>query len=123
MPSQASQLPHKPAPQGDGVAWSDADEPSMKSKSPAWPTLSRVVAALIGGYLFTYAFTAALARLLPMDKVDALVVASLPSFLIYTLAILWAFACRNAWRAWAGMALALPLAAVGFWPHWREVLG
>ena len=58
-----------------------------------------------------------------MDKVDALVVASLPSFLIYTLAILWAFACRNAWRAWAGMALALPLAAVGFWPHWREVLG
>eukprot|EP01030_Chromulinospumella_sphaerica_P033470 gene33470-34341_t len=48
----------------------------MKSKSPAWPTVSRMVAALIGGYLFTYAFTAALARLLPMDKVDALVVAS-----------------------------------------------
>eukprot|EP01034_Spumella_vulgaris_P007777 gene7777-9912_t len=48
MPSQASQLPHKPAPQGNGVAWSDADEPSMKSKSPAWPTLSRMVAALIG---------------------------------------------------------------------------
>ena len=95
----------------------------MKSKSTAWPTLSRIVAALIGGYLFTYAFTAALARLLPMDKVDALVVASLPSFLIYTLAILWTFACRNAWRAWAGMALALPLAAIGFWPQWREVLG
>ena len=95
----------------------------MKSKSPAWPTLSRIVAALIGGYLLTYAFTAALARLLPMDKVDALVVATLPSFLVYTLVILWAFACRNAWRAWAGMALALPLAAVGFWPHWREVLG
>lgn len=95
----------------------------MKSKSQALPTLSRIVAALIGGYLFTYAFTAALARLLPMDKVDALVVASLPSFLIYTLAILWTFACRNAWRAWAGMALALPLAAIGFWPQWREVLG
>ncbi|USW94353.1 DUF3649 domain-containing protein [Pseudomonas proteolytica] len=95
----------------------------MKSKSQALPTLSRIVAALIGGYLFTYAFTAALARLLPMDKVDALVVASLPSFLIYTLAILWVFACRNAWRAWAGMALALPLAAIGFWPQWREVLG
>ncbi|ETK17607.1 putative iron uptake protein [Pseudomonas sp. FH4] len=95
----------------------------MKSKPPAWPTLSRIVAALIGGYLFTYAFTAALARLLPMDKVDALVVATLPSFLIYTLVILWAFGCRNAWRAWAGVALALPLAAIGFWPQWREVLG
>lgn len=91
----------------------------MKSKPPAWPTLSRIVAALIGGYLFTYAFTAALARLLPMDKVDALVVATLPSFLIYTLVILWAFGCRNAWRAWAGVALALPLAAIGFWPQWR----
>ncbi|MFO2465975.1 iron transporter [Pseudomonas sp. 15FMM2] len=95
----------------------------MKNKSPAWPTLSRTVAALIGGYLFTYAFTAALARLLPMDKVDALVVASLPSFLVYTLAILWAFGCRSARRAWAGVGLALPLSAIGFWPQWHQVLG
>lgn len=95
----------------------------MKTKSATWPTISRITAALLGGYLFTYAFTAALARLLPLDKVDALVIASLLSFVIYTLAILWAFACRSARRAWSGMTLALPLSVIGFWPQWLERLG
>ncbi len=80
-------------------------------------TLSRILAALLGGYLFTYAFTAALARLLPLPPGDALVVATLPAFLVHTLAVLWTFACRNPWRMWSGLALALPLAAIGFWPH------
>ena len=30
---------------------------------------------LVGGYVFTYAFTAALARLLPLDNVDSMLVA------------------------------------------------
>jgi hypothetical protein len=94
----------------------------MKSTQP-WPTVSRITAALFGGYLFTYAFTAALARLLPLDKVDALVITTLLSFAIYTLAILWAFACRNAWRAWAGTGLAIPLCIIGFWPQMLERLG
>lgn len=94
----------------------------MKTRA-AWPTISRITAALLGGYLFTYAFTAAMARLLPLDKVDALIAASLASFLIYTLAILWAFGCRSACRAWAGMALAVPLAMIGFWPQLMERLG
>lgn len=85
--------------------------------------LSRIVAAILGGYAFTYAFTAALARLLPLDKVDALISASLLSFAVYTGAILWAFACRSAARAWAGLALAVPLAVVGFWPQLMETLG
>ncbi|BAN50198.1 hypothetical protein [Metapseudomonas resinovorans] len=80
-------------------------------------TLSRVLAAVFGGYLFTYAFTAALARLLPMAPGDAMIVATLASFLIYALAILWAFACKSLWRMWGGLALALPLALVGFWPQ------
>lgn len=95
----------------------------MKTRSAAWSTISRITAALLGGYLFTYAFTAALARLLPLDKVDALVTASLLSFLIYTLAILWVFACHSAAKAWAGLALALPLGVVGFWPQLLERLG
>lgn len=95
----------------------------MKKLPVYGPTVSRIVAALFGGYLFTYAFTAALARVLPMNKVDALVTASLVSFAVYTLAILWAFACRSARRAWAGLSLAVPLAAIGFWPHWVEIPG
>ncbi|WP_394561016.1 iron transporter [Aquipseudomonas alcaligenes] len=81
------------------------------------PVLSRTLAAILGGYAFTYAFTACLARLLPLTPQDALVVATLPAFIIYPLAILWAFACHSATRAWLGLALAAPLALVGFWPQ------
>lgn len=88
-----------------------------------WPTVSRITAAILGGYAFTYAFTAALARVLPLDKVDALISASLLSFAVYTGAILWAFACRSATRAWAGLALGLPLAAIGFWPQLAGLAG
>lgn len=92
----------------------------MKTTRFSWAVLSRVAAAVLGGYAFTYAFTAALARLLPLDKVDAMISASLPSFAVYTAAMLWAFTCRTAWRAWAGLMLAVPLALIGFWPQLME---
>lgn len=95
----------------------------MKLSLPVWvPVLSRVLAAILGGYVFSYALTAALARLLPLATVDALIVATLPAFVFYTLAVLWAFAARDAWRAWAGMPLALPLLLIGFWPQILERL-
>ncbi|WP_437882985.1 DUF3649 domain-containing protein [Pseudomonas sp. LRF_L74] len=97
----------------------------MKEKSSviAWPVVSRIIAAVLGGYLFTYAFTAALARLLPLDPMTAPIVATLPAFLVYTLAVLWAFGCRSAWRAWIGLGLAGPLAIIGFWSQLLEALG
>lgn len=95
----------------------------MREAQHVVPVISRILAALLGGYGFTYAFTACLARLLPLTPGDSLVVATLPSFLIYTLAILWVFCCRSALQAWAGMALALPLGVVGFWPQLLESLG
>jgi hypothetical protein len=84
---------------------------------------ARAMAAVFGGYAFTYAFTACLARLLPLERIDALLVASLPMFVVYTLAVLWAFAARDAWRAWLGLPLAMPLALIGFWPQLLERLG
>ncbi len=63
----------------------------IRSKS-AWRDITmRSALAILGGYAFTYAFTAALARLLPLPAADALVVATLPAFLVYTIAILWGF--------------------------------
>lgn len=84
---------------------------------------ARAMAAVFGGYAFTYAFTACLARLLPLERIDALLVASLPMFVVYTLAVLWAFAARDARRAWLGLPLAIPLALIGFWPQLLERLG
>ncbi|MBD8494382.1 iron transporter [Pseudomonas syringae] len=94
----------------------------MKSRSSPWSTVSRVLAAVVGGYGFTYAFTAALARVLPLDKADAMVSATLLSFAVYTLVMLWVFTCHNHWRAWAGLATAVPLAGIGFWPQLLERL-
>ena len=90
---------------------------------PAWLLiLSRSAAALLGGYALSYAATACLARILPLSAVDAIIVATLPAFIFYTAAILWAFACRDALRAWAPLALAAPLALIGFWPQVLERL-
>ncbi|BBR53282.1 MULTISPECIES: iron transporter [Pseudomonas] len=90
---------------------------------PTWlAILSRSAAALLGGYAFTYAATACLARLLPLAPGDAVIVATLASFMFYTAAILWAFASRDALHAWAPLGLSAPLALVGFWPQAMEWL-
>ncbi|EKT4560424.1 iron transporter [Pseudomonas putida] len=92
-------------------------------KAPAWlQLLSRSAAALLGGYALSYAASACLARILPLSAADAVIVATLPAFIFYTVAILWAFACRDAWRAWAPLALAVPLALIGFWSQVMERL-
>ncbi|MFK0036988.1 iron transporter [Pseudomonas monteilii] len=92
-------------------------------KAPAWlQILSRTSAALLGGYALSYAATASLARILALSATDAVIVATLPAFIFYTATILWAFASRDALRAWAPLALAVPLALVGFWPQILERL-
>ncbi|NQD57959.1 iron transporter [Pseudomonas sp. CM25] len=93
------------------------------TRSPAWlQILSRSSAALLGGYALSYAASACLARILPLTATDAVIVATLPAFLFYTAAILWAFACRDALRAWAPLVLAAPLSLIGFWPQVLEWL-
>ncbi len=95
----------------------------IRSKS-AWRDITmRSALAILGGYAFTYAFTAALARLLPLSAADALVVATLPAFLVYTIALLWAFAARDLRRVCCGVLLAVPLAVIGFWPQLQERIG
>jgi hypothetical protein len=89
----------------------------------AWPDIAaRAALAVLGGYAFTYAFTAALARLLPVDRVDALTTASLLSFVIYLVIILWVFAAASLRRVLVGLSAAVPLAAIGFWPQLLEAV-
>ncbi|WP_417778886.1 iron transporter [Stutzerimonas xanthomarina] len=97
---------------------------SVTQPKSAWPAIAtRTVLALLGGYAFTYAFTAALARLLPLDPVDAVTAASLLSFVVYLVFILWAFASASLRRVLVGAGIAIPWAIVGFWPQLMEVLG
>ena len=67
--------------------------------------LSRVLAAAAGGYLIANLATFAFTFLLPVEPYKALLFGMQVSFVIYTLAIVWAFAARTATRVWCGLLL------------------
>jgi hypothetical protein len=62
--------------------------------------IQRVIAAVVGGYAVSWAVSLLLARALPMDRYPAVQWAVLASFLIYLVAILWAFRVRPLARMW-----------------------
>ncbi|MCH2342531.1 iron transporter [Pseudomonas sp. NPDC047963] len=94
---------------------------ATQSRSAGPAIAARTLLALLGGYAFTYAFTAALAQWLPLDPVDAVTAASLLSFMVYLTFLLWAFAATSLWRVMIGAGLAIPLAVIGFWPQLLEM--
>ena len=71
--------------------------------------ISRIVAALFGGYaLAALASVAVLA--LPISKPQAVLTGMLASFAIYAGAVIWVFAVRSALKAWVGLIIvAVPL--------------
>ena len=64
---------------------------------------SRAVAAIGGGYTLAAAAAALLAVVLPMQPAEAVITATLLSFIVFCCAVLWVFAARTAWRAWGGI--------------------
>ena len=70
---------------------------------------SRVLAAVIGGYLLTALAIAALAVYLPLAPVEASLMATMLSFVIYAGVVLWVFATRSIWRVWLCMAAAMAI--------------
>lgn len=72
---------------------------------------SRAAAAILGGYALASAAAACLAVWLPMGRADAVTTAQMLSFVVYAGGVIWVFATRNAWRAWAGILL--PAAVLG----------
>ncbi|CAA2109062.1 hypothetical protein VVAX_05333 [Variovorax paradoxus] len=86
----------------------------------AWarrPVISRIVAAIFGGYALA-ALTSVAAVSLPMARPEAVLTGLQLSFLVYALAVVWVFGARTAKRAWAGLLAAaapLLLAALPVW--------
>lgn len=72
---------------------------------------SRAIAAIFAGYLLASLASVCLAHWLPLARAEAVVMSMMLSFLVYLGAVLWCFACRSAWRAWAG--LSIPGAVLG----------
>lgn len=80
------------------------------STDDRWAVASRVAAAIVGGYTLTWLFTAAFALLLrhvwSMARVDAVLTATMVSFLVYAVAGIGVFYARSATRAWMGLLVA-----------------
>jgi hypothetical protein len=76
---------------------------------------ARAVAGSVGAYGVAALLAAALARTLPMSKLEAIIPATLLALLVAPAVTLWAFLARGPWRAWAGvLGTALLLAAIAW---------
>jgi hypothetical protein len=97
----------------------------MKGKTTTLPVsyrlavTSRVLAAVLGGYLVSALASVSLTMWLPMARAEAVVIGMMSSFLVYLVAVLWCFACRTAWQAWIGLMVpSLVLAVVSGLAYW-----
>ncbi|MHC8324991.1 DUF3649 domain-containing protein [Pseudomonas sp. LB1P83] len=80
---------------------------------------SRVLAAVLGGYVVAALASVSLSLWLPMVRSEAVVTGMMTSFLVYLVAVLWCFACRSAWQAWFGLIVpGLVLAVVSGLAYW-----
>jgi hypothetical protein len=76
---------------------------------------ARAVAGTLGAYAVAALFAAALARLLPMPRVEAVMPATLLAFFVGPAVTIWAFLAHSPWRAWAGViALGAAFAAIAW---------
>lgn len=67
--------------------------------------LSRVVAAILGGYVLANCLSILLAYLLPLPQADGVLVGIQASFAIYAVAVIWVFAAKTAKQAWFGLLI------------------
>ncbi|KFG88918.1 putative iron uptake protein [Sphingobium herbicidovorans NBRC 16415] len=75
------------------------------ASATAWrAVLPRVLAASVGAYAVCYAWIGALVLILPMDRVDANILATNAAFLLFVGIILRSFAIRGVRRLWLEIA-------------------
>ncbi len=86
----------------------------IKTRSAArWSLISRLIAAIFGGYALASLLATVLALALPMPRVEASIVAMMVSLVAYAAMIMAVIHTRNASRAWIWLIGAgLPLLAL-----------
>lgn len=75
----------------------------------------RIALATVGGYLLTSLMTVALALLWPLPKGQAVMAATMLSFLVYAALIMWVFHEPSLRRILAILTLACVLLAAALW--------
>jgi len=77
--------------------------------------LSRVLAAIVGGYALAITASMLLVSLLHLSRADAVLTGMLSSFIFYAAAVIWVFAAATATRAWLGVVLPSAACFVLWW--------
>jgi hypothetical protein len=106
------------------MAAGDARGTALKSRAPDYRRTAgiaaRAAAAIGGGYALASLAAVALALILPLNRMDAVLVGMMAGLVVFAAAAIWAFAARSAMRACIGIiAAALPLAALAMLGHWQ----
>lgn len=79
----------------------------MAARTARWRALSlRILAASVGGYVVCYTWICALIAVLPMDGVDATILATGLAFMLFTAIVLRAFAIGSVVRLWLEIVVA-----------------
>ena len=76
------------------------------------------MAAVLGGYALTNALSVAIVAIVAfgdMARSDAVLLAMQISFVVYTGAVMWAFAARSSRAAWVGLGVPALLAGLVAW--------
>lgn len=90
-----------------------------RHSSGSWPyradVVSRIVAAVFGGYALATTSSVFVSRLFGLPRAEAVMTGLLMSFPIYAAVIMWCFATRSAGRAWSGIASSVAATAILSW--------
>lgn len=81
----------------------------------ALSVLSRIIAAIFGGYLLTQLISIVITAALPASRGESLFIALMLSFTVYALTILWAFAARTVLWCWLGLLIPSIVLALPVW--------
>jgi hypothetical protein len=76
---------------------------------------ARALAGSVGAYLVAACFAAAAARTLPMNRLDAVVPATMLAFVVAPVATIWAFLAPGPLRALGGVTIAAAALAAIAW--------
>ncbi|CAA0119571.1 hypothetical protein [Zhongshania aliphaticivorans] len=68
-----------------------------------WMVVSRVLAAVVGGYALASSAMVLLALLWPLPKAEAVAASTMLSFLLYALIIIWIFTVKRLKTVWLGL--------------------
>ena len=101
-----------------GKAPSEMNTPTKAvAKQPVgrWHVTSRVVAALIPGFVLTNTFGIFLALALPGGRLDTIAFATVISFIVYCAIVMWIFSVKTLKTVWTGLLGSIVFTGGGAW--------